>query len=241
MNQSQVARCLIVPQLSDTTLKPEAQTYRSSTQRYTGCYGKDHLKQPVTTGEYQEALLGSTLTTSAKFVSTLEDFDVKVSGDDKGYIHLMGQLKEVLILNRKNYSSFELEYSLETSGIAGLTAAFTAVFSTWGQTQQSEAVVVLFNPSEEAIGSQKLRETLQAIERASRQLLLIESAAHDTAAKIANAQVDDWQALPLRFEEAARRPCLWGLLLRRSAFVSECQHRTQNNYLEWIHAGHHSS
>jgi acyl-CoA synthetase (AMP-forming)/AMP-acid ligase II/thioesterase domain-containing protein len=85
--------------------------------------------------------------------------------DADGQIHLLGRMKEVLILNGNNYSSFELEHSIETCGIAGLTPSFTAVFSTWDEARQSEAVVVLFNPSEEAIGFRKLRETLQAIDK----------------------------------------------------------------------------
>lgn len=85
--------------------------------------------------------------------------------DANGNIHLLGRVKEVLILNGNNYSSFELEHSIEASGIAGLMPSYTAVFSTWDQTRQSEAVVVLFNPSEEAIGPLKLKETLRAIDK----------------------------------------------------------------------------
>jgi acyl-CoA synthetase (AMP-forming)/AMP-acid ligase II/thioesterase domain-containing protein len=85
--------------------------------------------------------------------------------DENGNLHLLGRQKEILILHGNNYSSFELEYSLETSGITGLTTSYTAVFSTWDERKQSEAVVVVFNPTEEATGPKKLRETLRAIDR----------------------------------------------------------------------------
>ncbi|KAF2718227.1 acetyl-CoA synthetase-like protein [Polychaeton citri CBS 116435] len=85
--------------------------------------------------------------------------------DEAGNIHLLGRAKEILILNGNNYSSFELEYSLETSQIPGLTTSYTAVFSSWDEKQHSEAVVVLFNPTEEAIGPNNLKKTLQAVDR----------------------------------------------------------------------------
>ncbi|KAF2171430.1 hypothetical protein M409DRAFT_63705 [Zasmidium cellare ATCC 36951] len=85
--------------------------------------------------------------------------------DENGSLHLLGRSKEILILHGNNYSSFELEYAIETSNIAGLTVSYTAVFSTWDESQQSEAVVVLFNPSEEAIGRKRQADTLQAIHR----------------------------------------------------------------------------
>ncbi|KAF7188405.1 Aspulvinone E synthetase melA [Pseudocercospora fuligena] len=86
--------------------------------------------------------------------------------DENGNLQLLGRAKEVLILNGNNYSSFEIEYAIESSGIAGLTTSFTAVFSTWDQERDSEAPVVLFNPTEEAIGPKNLRATLQAIDKA---------------------------------------------------------------------------
>ena len=86
--------------------------------------------------------------------------------DQNGNLQLLGRAKEVLILNGNNYSSFEIEYAVETSNIVGLTPTFTAVFSTWDQTKDSEAPVVLFNPTEAAIGPKNLRTTLQAIDKA---------------------------------------------------------------------------
>lgn len=86
--------------------------------------------------------------------------------DRNGNLQLLGRQKEVLILNGNNYSSFEIEYAVETSKIAGLTPTFIAVFSTWDQERDSEAPVVLFNPTEAAIGPKNLRATLQAINRA---------------------------------------------------------------------------
>lgn len=85
--------------------------------------------------------------------------------DAGGNLHLLGRQKEVLILNGNNYSSFEIEYALENAGIEGLTTSYTAAFSTWDETVQSEVVVILFNPTEAAIGPKNLRATLQAIDK----------------------------------------------------------------------------
>jgi acyl-CoA synthetase (AMP-forming)/AMP-acid ligase II len=85
--------------------------------------------------------------------------------DQNGNLRLLGRQKEVLILNGNNYSSFEIEYALETGNIAGITTSYTAVFSTWNESASSEAVVVLFNPTEAAIGPKNMRGTLQAIDK----------------------------------------------------------------------------
>lgn len=86
--------------------------------------------------------------------------------DKNGNLQLLGRAKEVLILNGNNYSSFEIEYAIETGGITGLTTSYTAVFSTWSEERNSEVPVVLFNPTEAAIGPKNLRATLQAIDKA---------------------------------------------------------------------------
>ncbi|KAF2165794.1 hypothetical protein M409DRAFT_24081 [Zasmidium cellare ATCC 36951] len=85
--------------------------------------------------------------------------------DAEGNLHLLGRQKEVLVLNGNNYSSFEIEYALETAGISGLEVSYTAAFSTWDQERNSEAVVILFNPTEAAIGPKNMRATLQAIDK----------------------------------------------------------------------------
>lgn len=85
--------------------------------------------------------------------------------DENGNLLLLGRAKEVLILNGQNYSSFEIEHAIETSDIEGLEPFYTAVFSTWDQDRQSEAPIVLFNPTEAAIGPKNLRATLQAVEK----------------------------------------------------------------------------
>jgi acyl-CoA synthetase (AMP-forming)/AMP-acid ligase II/thioesterase domain-containing protein len=121
-----------------------------------------HLRGDVVTkGYYNNAAATAACTTDDGWFDTGDIARL----DADGRIHLLGRMKEVLILNGNNYSSFELEHSIESSNIAGLTPSFTAVFSTWEQTRQSEAVVVLFHPSEEAIGFRKLSETLQAINK----------------------------------------------------------------------------
>lgn len=85
--------------------------------------------------------------------------------DAHGNLHLLGRQKEVLVLNGNNYSSFEIEYALESSNIPGLEVSYTAAFSIWDQARNSEAVVILFNPTESAIGPKNMRATLQAIEK----------------------------------------------------------------------------
>lgn len=85
--------------------------------------------------------------------------------DHHGNLRLLGRAKEVLILNGNNYSSFEIEYAIETARIPGLEISYTAVFSSWDDEKHSEGVVVLFNPTEAAIGPKNLKATLQAIEK----------------------------------------------------------------------------
>ncbi|QIX01319.1 hypothetical protein AMS68_006836 [Peltaster fructicola] len=85
--------------------------------------------------------------------------------DQNGNLRLLGRAKEVLILNGNNYSSFEIEYAIETARIPGLEISFTAVFSSWDEDKHSEGVVVLFNPTEAAIGPKNLKATLQSIEK----------------------------------------------------------------------------
>jgi thioesterase domain-containing protein len=85
--------------------------------------------------------------------------------DVEGNLHLLGRAKEVLVLNGNNYSSFEIEYVLETANIPGLEISYTAAFSTWDQERNSEAVIILFNPTEAAIGAKNMRATLQAIDK----------------------------------------------------------------------------
>ena len=86
--------------------------------------------------------------------------------DQNGNLQLLGRSKEILILNGNNYSSFEIEYAIENGGVAGLEVSYTAVFSTWSDQRNSEAPVVLFNPTEAAIGPKNLKTTLQAIDKA---------------------------------------------------------------------------
>ncbi|KAI5367216.1 Putative AMP-dependent synthetase/ligase, thioesterase, phosphopantetheine binding ACP [Septoria linicola] len=86
--------------------------------------------------------------------------------DQDGNLQLLGRSKEVLILNGNNFSSFEIEYAIETCGILGLEVSYTAVFSTWSEERSSEAPVVLFHPTEAAIGPKHMSSTLHAINKA---------------------------------------------------------------------------
>jgi thioesterase domain-containing protein len=86
--------------------------------------------------------------------------------DTNGNLQLLGRAKEILILNGNNYSSFDVEYAIESGNILGVTTAFTAVFSTWHEAHQSESPVVLFNPTEAAIGPRNLQATVRAIDKA---------------------------------------------------------------------------
>ena len=79
-------------------------------------------------------------------------FDTGDTGmlDRNGNLRIVGRSKEIIIINGNNYSSFELEHVIESRWIQGLTPSYTATFSSWDKRGDSESVVVLFNPTDEA-------------------------------------------------------------------------------------------
>lgn len=89
--------------------------------------------------------------------------------DDLGNLCIVGRTKEVLIINGQNYSSFELEHAIESANIPGLNKSFTATFSTWKDDPEadSEEVVVLFNPENDALDdSSELRNIIAMVNEA---------------------------------------------------------------------------
>lgn len=84
--------------------------------------------------------------------------------DDADNLEIVGRSKEILIINGNNYSSFELEEAIESRNTDGLCPTWTAAFSVWDKKNNSEGVVVLFNPSRS--GDKALRETIAAISQA---------------------------------------------------------------------------
>jgi thioesterase domain-containing protein len=89
--------------------------------------------------------------------------------DDRGNLRIVGRTKEVIIINGQNYSSFELEHAIESADIPGLNKSFTASFSIWGDDENadSEEVVILFNPTNDAIkDTPELRDTVAQINEA---------------------------------------------------------------------------
>jgi hypothetical protein len=89
--------------------------------------------------------------------------------DDMGNLRIVGRTKEVIIINGQNYSSFELEHAIESADIPGLNKSFTATFSIWKDSadSDSEEVVVLFNPSNDALeDTPELRNTVAQINEA---------------------------------------------------------------------------
>jgi acyl carrier protein len=87
--------------------------------------------------------------------------------DENGILRIHGRAKETLIINGVNFSTFELEHTIETANIKGLTPSFTASFSTWIEGQHTESIVVLFHPEEEIMeDSAKLKKTIEDINHA---------------------------------------------------------------------------
>lgn len=95
-------------------------------------------------------------------------FDIGDMGliERNGNLRIIGRSKEIIIINGNNYSSFELEYTIETSGIQGFATSYTATFSLWDQNSDSESIVVLFNPSDNGTDSISLQESIAAINKA---------------------------------------------------------------------------
>ena len=95
-------------------------------------------------------------------------FDTGDTGvvDANGNLRIVGRSKEVIIINGNNFSSFELEHAIESREIRGLTTSYTATFSSWDPNGDSESVVVLFNPTEEAMLTGGLQDTVHAINMA---------------------------------------------------------------------------
>ena len=87
--------------------------------------------------------------------------------DDGDHLEIVGRSKEILIINGNNYSSFELEEAIESRKIIGLNPTWTATFSVWDKKNNSEGVVVLFNPTDES-GSetQALRQMIAEVNKA---------------------------------------------------------------------------
>lgn len=99
--------------------------------------------------------------TSDGWFDTGDTGTVDVNGD----LRIVGRSKEVLIINGSNYSSFELEYAIESRDIKGLTTSYTATFSSRKEDDESESVVVLFNPAE-GMTDAELQDTIHAIDLA---------------------------------------------------------------------------
>lgn len=87
--------------------------------------------------------------------------------DAMGHLLITGRKKEIVILNGNNYSSFEIEHAIESSGIDGLNISFTATFSVFDKQRESEGIVVLFNPTQDAFENPStLRATVNSINKA---------------------------------------------------------------------------
>lgn len=86
--------------------------------------------------------------------------------DEADNLRIVGRSKEVLIINGQNYSSFELEYAIESADIPGINQSFTAAFSIWEDhaDTESEDIVILFNPAGDRLeDTPGLRETVAQI------------------------------------------------------------------------------
>ena len=74
------------------------------------------------------------------------------SQDENGNLEIVGRTKEILILNGNNYSSFELEYAIDSNVVTGMTKSYTASFAVWDKATESEGVVILLNLSDDTSG-----------------------------------------------------------------------------------------
>ncbi len=86
--------------------------------------------------------------------------------DLKGNLRVVGRSKEIIIINGNNYSSFELEYAIESSGVSGITPSYLTTFSSWDDSHDSEGVVILFNPDEKANSISTILKTIDDINKA---------------------------------------------------------------------------
>lgn len=86
--------------------------------------------------------------------------------DMNGNLRVVGRSKEIIIINGNNYSSFEVEYAIESSAVSGITPSYLAAFSCWDDSSNSEGVVILFNPDEKANNTSTIRTTIDGINKA---------------------------------------------------------------------------
>ena len=123
--------------------------------------GSIQLRGPmISTGYYNDAAATEACITRDGWFDTgdLGHFD------GQGNLVIIGRSKEVLVLNGQNYSSGELEYSIESSGIVGIRPGFTASFSILSGDSDSEEVVILFCPTESRGDNEtRIRQTLDYI------------------------------------------------------------------------------
>lgn len=91
-------------------------------------------------------------------------FDTGDTGlvDEHGNLRIIGRSKEVIIINGNNYSSFDLEHAIESRVVKGLTASYTATFSSLDPNDDSESIVVLFHPAEDTADA-AIQDTIDAI------------------------------------------------------------------------------
>lgn len=86
--------------------------------------------------------------------------------DSNGALVLVGRSKEIIVINGLNYASIEVEYAIESSGCGGITPSYLATFSSWDDSSDSESIVVLFNPTQEASDTRSVQKTIDSINRA---------------------------------------------------------------------------
>lgn len=86
--------------------------------------------------------------------------------DEEGNLNIVGRSKEIIIINGNNYSSFELEHCIETDNTQGLTPTYTATFGVWDERNETEGVVVMYNPAQSAEHGDALNATIRGVEKA---------------------------------------------------------------------------
>lgn len=86
--------------------------------------------------------------------------------DSNGSLRVIGRSKEIVIINGNNYSSSELEYAIESSGVIGITPSYLATFASWDDSSDSESVVVVFNFDQDENRVNSILTTIEGINKA---------------------------------------------------------------------------
>ncbi|KAF5535063.1 non-ribosomal peptide synthase [Fusarium phyllophilum] len=78
-------------------------------------------------------------------------------------LEIIGRSKEVTIINGLKYSFVEVENSIEMAHIPGITRTYLAAFAITRDSQQTEDLIILFNPTNDGSDRNRVIETVKQI------------------------------------------------------------------------------